>query len=200
MRIIDFIKTKHILLLIALAVPLLARAEGGEITKFDNSNIQLETNCAHKNGVSNCTVYSVKDGGGKKKVVSFPFAPSNIDYKDGVFVVSFPCGTECSSTYFYDGDDKVGGPFPLVQSYDIVRHVVLSISKNSLRMYDIFAKERFKSIGKIDLSLNDDVDLADVIRGVKMEDHKFLITYATKNGDLATASKVIPNMAGRQNR
>lgn len=67
-------------------------------------------------------------------------------------------------------------------------------------MYDIFAKGRFKSVGKIDLSLNDDVDLADVIRGVKVEDHKFLITYATKNGDLATASKVIPNMAGRQNR
>lgn len=191
MNITNFIKTKLALFFIASAWPIFGYADVHEVTHFKSSEIQLETSCTDKGGGQNCVIYSVAKNW-RKSIISFPFAPSNIDYSDGVFVVSFPCGTECSATYFYKSKGALGGPFPLVESYDIERGVVLSVSKNSLQMYKIFSKEKLKSLGSVVLNVQSDEDIVGVIHDVKLGDHMFIVTYVDKNGNLVTTSQAVP--------
>lgn len=88
-------------------------------------------------------------------------------------------------------------PFPLVEAYDVERGVVLSMAQGALQMYGMFAKGGLRSIRQMTLDVKSDVDLVDVVRGVKLVDHTFVVSYIARDNTAATAVRAVPDMAER---
>ncbi|WP_116136068.1 hypothetical protein [Trinickia diaoshuihuensis] len=181
---------RSFILLVVAAQPLLGYAETREITNFRTSDVQLETSCIKTKTVDTCVVYRLMKNE-RKKLISFPFPPSNIAYEDGVFAIAFPCGTECSATYFYKPTNKLGGPFPLVVSYDAGRGIVLGVSGNSLEMYDMFSSGKMKAIESITLDVGNS-SIVEAIRDVELKNHTFVIAYTDRRGDIVKINKIVP--------
>lgn len=187
---------RRLLLLVVLVFPLFSEAEMRAVVHFQRTNIELETRCASGEGAGSCAVYRVENRE-EKKIISFPFPPSSINFDHGVFVITSPCGTQCSATYFYKESGALGGPFPLVEAYDVERGVVLSMAQGALQMYDMFAKGGLRSIRQMTLDVKPDVDLVDVVREVKLVHHTFVVSYIARDGNAATAVRAVPDMAER---
>ena len=190
------IQVKRAVSLVAAMFSLAGHAEERELTNFAGSDVQLLTECAQTQLGGNCTIYDARKSR-RRKILSFPFSPTSIEYEDGVFVIRFPCGTACSATYFYRTTGAIGGPFPAILAYDTSRGVVLSLSGNVLRMYKMFSKEKFSSVGKINLNVEDGANLANAIGDVKLRGHTFWITYTNRNGEVVTALQAVPNIIDR---
>lgn len=193
---VELYAMRRLLLLVILIFPPLVKAEVREVAHLPRTNIKLEARCPSAEVVGNCAVYRVENRE-KKKIISFPFPPSSINFDHGVFVITFPCGTQCSATYFYKESGALGGPFPLVEAYDVERGVVLSMAQGALQMYGMFAKGGLRSIRQMTLDVKSDVDLVDVVRGVKLVDHTFVVSYIARDGNAATAVCAVPDMAER---
>lgn len=163
-----------------------------EHTNFKNSDVQISTECSDKDGGTNCTVSAVTNMK-KKELISFPFAPSGIKLESGVFVIIFPCGPECSATYFYSPEKGSGGPFPRIMSYDLHNELAASISRNPLSIYRIYSKQGSKPALTIRLDTNKEQDLDDAVKKVEFVENKITITYINQKGDVKTVSRNLGN-------
>lgn len=159
-------------------------------THFPAASSQIETVC--QDGQS-CAVFNVGDSG-KRKILDFPFPPSDVSYHAGTFVLLFPCGTACSATYFYNPQKGLGGPYNLVASYDVDKGVVLTVSTNPPRMYQMFGPRRQKPIGTVPLNLDSDLpEAAASVSDVKLDQHTFVITYNNKDGKQVEYRQPVPS-------
>jgi hypothetical protein len=163
-----------------------------EKTNFKESKIQIETICDDVNNENYCTIYGATNEG-KRKIFDFPSPPSHIGYNKSVFVIIFPCGTECSATFFYDPNKGLGGPFPAASVYDIERGYVLVAQSNPLKIYSIYSTSNEKPIDNIYLDIANGVtDIYSVVSDIKLIDHSFVITYVDKNGKSINLIKTVP--------
>jgi hypothetical protein len=179
---LDFTKISFVVALSFLSTATPSWSQGiDEATHFENSKIQLRTICDDKDGGTDCSVFSI-DGGAKKKLISFPFAPSDIKFSSGVFVIIFPCGTECSATYFYNPSKGVGGPFPQIASYDLKRGLALSLSKNPLPVFNIYASRGEKPVFTVKLNAGGSRNLIDLVKKAELKDGKATVTYVDSKG------------------
>jgi hypothetical protein len=152
-----------------------------ETTKFKNTDIQIRTVCNNNGSGTDCSVFSVGKIG-KKKLIVFPFAPSDIKFDTGIFVIVFPCGTECSATYFYSPSKGMGGPFPLIVGYNLKKELALSLSKNPLPVFNIYARRNEKPALTIKLDVGAGQDLAELVKKVEFKDDEIVITYVDQQG------------------
>ncbi|MGO4331001.1 hypothetical protein [Cupriavidus sp. M-11] len=157
-----------------------------EITNFQRSDTQIKINCANRRGHLNCGIYSA-DKQGDAKLFDYSAAPASISLVEGIFVMLFPCGTQCSATYFYRKNKGLAGPFPLVEVYDLEFGVALGISKNPLPIYQIYPSRKNSVIGSIRLNLPRElVNVPGAISDVRLDNHKFIISYVDRHGDAVT--------------
>jgi hypothetical protein len=159
-------------------------------THFPDAPSQVETVC--QDGHS-CTVFNVTNSG-KQKILDFPFPPSDVSYHAGTFVLLFPCGTACSATYFYNPQKGLGGPYNLVASYDMDKEVVLTVSANPPRLYQMFGPRKQKPIGTVPLNLDPNLPQAAAsVSDVKLDRHTFVITYTDKDGNQSEFRQSVPS-------
>ncbi|WP_423758546.1 hypothetical protein [Burkholderia sp. NLJ2] len=117
----------------------------------------------------------------------------------GFFVIDLPCGTQCSATYFYSERKGLGGPFPFVEAYDVERGIVLLSKRNPLPMYAMFSKQS-RVVGEIALDIPQGMDAFVAIKEAAVEDHRFVITYADRVGNVLTIRRQVPILKGRLTR
>jgi len=178
---LHFAKSSFVIALGLLLVSTLSWSQTVETTHFEHSKIQLRTVCDGKYGGSSCSIFSI-DGKAKKELISFPFAPSEIKFDSGVFVVVFPCGTECSATYFYSPSKGIGGPFPLVTSYDLKKGLALSLSRNPLPIFNIYAAHGEKTVFAVKIDAEASRNLTDIVKKAELKDGKITVTYVDPRG------------------
>ncbi|WP_146128169.1 hypothetical protein [Burkholderia gladioli] len=193
MNILNFTKNSFAAALTFLSfIPFSHSEQFHERTNFKNSDVQISTDCSDRNGGTNCTVSAVT-GTQKKELLSFPLAPSDIKLELKVFVIIFPCGPECSATYFYNPKKGSGGPFPRIISYNLHNELAASSSRNLLSIYRIYSKQGSKPAFTIRLDTNKKQDLADAVKKVKFEEYKITVTYINQKGDVKTVSRNLGN-------
>lgn len=166
--------------------------ELSERTNFKNSTVQISTECSDKDGGTNCTVSAVTSDK-KKALTSFPFAPSDIKLDSGVFVIVFPCGPECSATYFYSPEKGSGGPFPRVISYSVGDELAVSLTKNPLPVYRIYSKQGSKPAFTIRLDTSKEQDLFDAVKNVTFSAGAINVTYTDQHGSERSVSRRLGN-------
>ncbi|WP_269510591.1 hypothetical protein [Burkholderia sp. IMCC1007] len=165
-----------------------------ESTSFRGSSVQIATRCHSADSRMSCGVFaSRKDV--EKRLFNFPNPPSHISMVSGVFIIEFPCGTQCSATYFYSEQKGLGGPFPFVEAYDLDRGVVLLSEKNPLPMYPIFSKAS-RIVGEAEVDLANGADTFASIKKVVVDGHKFVITYVDRRGEVVTIRYQVPLSKG----
>lgn len=194
MRIISFIVCSCLVVIAdgALAVAL------DESTNFPDGSSQIKVRCQESGSGANCGIYA-SGSAGEKKIIDYPGAPSNISMASGVFVIDLPCGTQCSATYFYSERKGLGGPFPFVEAYDVERGVVLLSKRNPLPMYAMFSKQS-RVVGEIALDIPQGMDAFASIKEVVVEDHRFVITYTDRAGNVSKIRRRVPILKGRLTR
>ncbi|WP_257820075.1 hypothetical protein [Burkholderia glumae] len=193
MNISNFTKNSLIASLVFfLLIPLSHSEQLSERTNFKNSEIQISTECSDKDGGTNCTISAVADNK-KRELIVFPFAPSDIKLESGVFIIIFPCGPECSATYFYSSQKGSGGPFPRVISYSVGDELAVSLARNPLPVYRIYSKQGAKPAFTIKLDTGKGQDLVDAVKNVTIGAGKISITYIDQKGDEKTAIRKIGN-------
>ncbi|MGO4581034.1 hypothetical protein AB4Z48_33960 [Cupriavidus sp. 2TAF22] len=170
-------------------------ADGQSLTETTNlqpGDTQIKTICSNNKGYLRCDIYRTGKRG-EKKLFDYPAAPAGISLVKGVFVILFPCGTQCSATYFYSQDKGLAGPFPLVEAYDLEFGMALSISVNPLPIYQIYPSRKNPVIRYIRLDLPRELaDVPGAIRDVRLENHSFIITYVDRHGVVVTLSYPVP--------
>lgn len=169
-----------------------------ESTNFPGSSVQIKVRCQESDSGVNCGIYA-SGAAGERKVIDYPSAPTSISMTSGVFVIDLPCGTQCSATYFYSERNGLGGPFPFVEAYDVERGVVLLSKRNPLSMYAMFSKQS-RVVGEVALDIPKGLDAFVVIKEVAVEDHRFVITYTDRLGNVMTIRRQIPILKGRLTR
>lgn len=194
MRIISFIVCSCLVVIAdgALAVAL------DESTNFPDGSGQIKVRCQESGSGANCGIYA-SGSAGEKKIIDYPDAPTNISMTSGVFVIDLPCGTQCSATYFYSERKGLGGPFPFVEAYDVERGVVLLSKRNPLPMYAMFSKQS-RVVGEIALDIPQGMDAFASIKEVVVEDHRFVITYTDRAGNVSKIRRRVPILKGRLTR
>lgn len=195
MRITSSISRRRQLLLASLLLSCGAYAEQlVEVTSFPDSNYQVSTQCDDngKGAQQTCKIY-LAGGAEKRKIIENPFPPSSIALKDGIFVLLFPCGTQCSATYFYSLKAGLSGPFPLVTDYDLHRGIALWVSKNSIQIYRLFQKKDKYLAGTITLDLpqGEKFDPTSVI-DAHINGDSILVEYINRRNERATISRPLP--------
>jgi len=156
-----------------------------EITNFQNSDAQIETTCPDEDSPSKgCSVVLVKNKS-RKKLLHNTFAPAYIGITDGVFTIKFPCGTECSATYFFSEKYGLSGPYPLVIAKNLKSNLVLFILNNSLYTEQIFRKKLGKTMKfkRIHLPIKTKIDIMQSVIGAKPHEDGFIIHYTDENGN-----------------
>ncbi|WP_420482764.1 hypothetical protein [Burkholderia cepacia] len=194
MRIIGFIVSSCLVLIAnsALAVAL------DESTEFPGSSVQIRVRCQESGGGANCGIYA-SGAVGEQKIIDYPNAPSNISINSGVFVIDLPCGAQCSATYFYSEKKGLGGPFPFVEAYDVDRGVVLLSQRNPLPMYAMFSKKSH-IVGEVALDIPQGMDAFVSIKEAAVEEHRFVITFTDRIGNVVTIRREVPTLKGRPAR
>lgn len=197
MKIINFLgnkfshgMAKYIIFISFFAACQVTHGEIYDVTKFKGTNIQIAIHCTDINGMNSCDIMRVESKK-NKKILSFPFAPSSIDYDHGIFVITFPCGASCSATYFYNEEDVLGGPFPAVAAYDTEKQAVLSLATNPPKILKMFGKNQV--IASIKLNIPRDAEnLLDYVVSAKVVEHVFCIDYRDVHGRMVDTRKDIP--------
>ncbi|WP_416268533.1 hypothetical protein SD235_16380 [Burkholderia cepacia] len=191
MRIISFIVCSCLVVIVdgVLAVAL------DDSTNFHDSSVQIKARCHESDSGVNCGIYA-SGAAGERKVIDYPGAPTSILMTSGVFVIEFPCGTQCSATYFYSERSGLGGPFPFVEAYDVERGVVLLSKRNPLPMYAMFSKQSLV-VGEVALDISKGADAFFTIKEAAVEDHRFVITYTDRVGNVLTIRRQVPILKGR---
>ncbi|HGO6127338.1 TPA: hypothetical protein ACK3RK_005900 [Burkholderia cepacia] len=169
-----------------------------ESTNFHDSSVQIKARCHESDSGVNCGVYA-SGAAGERKVIDYPGAPTSILMTSGVFVIEFPCGTQCSATYFYSERSGLGGPFPFVEAYDVERGVVLLSKRNPLPMYAMFSKQSLV-VGEVALDISKGSDAFVAIKEAAVQDHRFVITYTDRVGNVRTIRQQVPILKGRLTR
>lgn len=123
-----------------------------ETTNFANSQYQISSSCNESQKSDNCSIYLIEKGE-KKEIIEYPLPPSSIRLERDTFVIIFPCGTQCSATYFYAPGKGLSGPYPLVVNYDLQSGLALSVAKNPVQIYRLFQSERKTLAGRVVLDL-----------------------------------------------
>lgn len=150
MKISNFILISTVALIALFSFDKANASVVNETTDFDNSMAQIHTTC--KTGHM-CDIYYVKkSGAAEKKIISFPFAPSSINFDNGTFVIRFPCGTMCSATYFYKNSRGLSGPYKMVAAYNIKRNILISLAKKEPYIYRIFVKNASNFVKKVPIN------------------------------------------------
>ncbi|WP_322088976.1 hypothetical protein [Burkholderia sp. BCC1999] len=191
MRAVSFIVCSGLVLIknSALAVAL------DESTNFPDSSVQITVRCLESGNGVNCGIYA-SGAAGEKKIIDYPSAPTNISMTSGVFVIDFPCGTQCSAAYFYSERKGLSGPFPFVEAHDVERGVVLLSQRNPLPMYAMFSKQS-RVVGEVALDIPQGMDAFVAIKEAAVEDHRFVITYTDHVGNVVTIRRQVPILEGR---
>lgn len=169
-----------------------------ESTNFHDSSVQIKVRCHESDSGVNCGIYA-SGAAGERKVIDYPGAPTSILMTSGVFVIEFPCGTQCSATYFYSERRGLGGPFPFVEAYDVERGVVLLSKRNPLPMYAMFSKQSLV-VGEVALDISKRSDAFVAIKEAAVQDHRFVITYTDRVGNVRTIRRQVPILKGRLTR
>lgn len=169
-----------------------------ESTNFHDSSVQIKARCHESDSGVNCGIYA-SGAAGERKVIDYPGAPTSILMTSGVFVIEFPCGTQCSATYFYSERSGLGGPFPFVEAYDVERGVVLLSKRNPLPMYAMFSKQSLV-VGEVALDISKGSDAFVAIKEAAVQDHRFVITYTDRVGNVRTIRQQVPILKGRLTR
>ncbi|HDR9771617.1 TPA: hypothetical protein QDC27_007256 [Burkholderia cepacia ATCC 25416] len=169
-----------------------------ESTNFHDSSVQIKARCHESDSGVNCGIYA-SGAAGERKVIDYPGAPTSILMTSGVFVIEFPCGTQCSATYFYSERSGLGGPFPFVEAYDVERGVVLLSKRNPLPMYAMFSKQSLV-VGEVALDISKGSDAFVAIKEAVVQDHRFVITYTDHVGNVRTIRRQVPILKGRLTR
>ncbi|WP_273829802.1 hypothetical protein [Pseudomonas sp. SBT1-2] len=163
-----------------------------EETNFPNSQYQIFSHCGISENSQSCEIYSVSKGG-KKKIIDYPLPPSSIRFENNIFVIAFPCGTQCSATYFYNVKKGLSGPFPLVVDYDLQRGFALGVAKNPIQVYRLFRAEDESLADSITLDLprNSRFDPSLIIEA-RIKDDSILIEYVNDKDERVTTSRPLP--------
>lgn len=152
MKIISSISHRYLPSLLALFFSCGAFGEQlVETTNFPDSRYQVSSQCIDAKDSQTCTIYLL--GSHEKKLLEFPLPPSSIRLQDDVFIFLFPCGTQCSATYFYSHEKGLNGPFPLLADYDIQQRIALGVSTNPIQIYGLFQEKSDVLLGEIALDL-----------------------------------------------
>src|SRR5690606_36711997 len=104
-----------------------------ELLDIAGSHLQVESHCA----AGNCQI-ALTDGVISEPVLQFPSPPNHASQDAGIFLFTFSCGSACSATYAYKLGGPLGGPFPLVETVDSEREVLMSLGEDSVRFYRMF--------------------------------------------------------------
>ncbi|WP_420210092.1 hypothetical protein [Burkholderia aenigmatica] len=163
---------------------------GDEVIAFSGSSTKIKVRCRNASDRMDCGIYMFR-GGDEREILNFPGRPNIVSFDSGVFVIVFPCGTQCSATYFYSERNGLGGPFPFVEAYDVSRGVVLLSKRNPLPMYSIFSKKS-RIVGEINLNLPKGVEAFASIKRVVVNDHGFIVSYVDRGGSVVKVSRQIP--------
>lgn len=167
-----------LLVLAASAASYCLAGDYSESVETPNSEWHVETQCSSVTKNTRCAI-SVSDGKIKEKILDYPAAPTSASYEEGVFLLTFGCGTACSATYAYKLGGHLGGPFPLVEAVDSEREVVMSLGEKSVRFYRMFSKSD-KPLHEITPELNGN-SLLNSIDDSGIEDHVFRLSYRSEN-------------------
>ena len=158
-----------------------------ETTNFANSQYQISSNCEDGEKSQGCSIYLI--GKGKKKIIEYPLPPSSIRLESGVFVIIFPCGTQCSATYFYAPKKGLSGPYPLIVDYDLQRGLALSVAKNPIQIYQLFQKGDRSLVASValDLPRGSKFDPSSII-DAKLKNNIVFVDYINSKGERVTTS------------
>ncbi|MGV8403045.1 hypothetical protein ACV33W_27880 [Pseudomonas aeruginosa] len=162
-----------------------------ETTSFPDSRYQVSSHCDDVKGSQACTIYLLGSQE-KTKLLEFPLPPSSISLEGGVFIILFPCGTQCSATYFYSHTNGLSGPFPLLVNYDIQQGIAVGASTNPIQIYRLFQEKPGTLLGKITLDLPQgrEFDPSSII-DVNIRKKSIDVEYLNKEGKAVTVSHPI---------
>ncbi|MBK5541762.1 hypothetical protein JFV28_04000 [Pseudomonas sp. TH05] len=162
-----------------------------ETTNFPKSDYQISSHCHNVKGSQTCKVYLLQDVE-KTKILDFPSPPSSVKLQHDVFIILFPCGTQCSATYFYSKKNGLDGPYPLIVDYDLEREIALSIAKNPIQIHKLFKSRKNKAYKSItlDLPLDNKFDPSSIV-DAHIDKNSITIEYINQMGEQTTASYVI---------
>ncbi|EHC5874198.1 hypothetical protein JR782_005083 [Salmonella enterica subsp. enterica serovar Eastbourne] len=116
-----------------------------------------------------------------------------------MFIFLFPCGTQCSATYFYSHEKGLNGPFPLLADYDIQQRIALSVSTNPIQIYGLFQEKSDVLLGEIalDLPQGSAFDPSSII-SARIEKNSILVEYINIKATMTSASYPIPKSRSKK--
>ena len=146
-----------------------------ELLDIAGSHWQVESHCA----AGNCQI-ALTDGVISEPVLQFPSPPNHASQDAGIFLFTFSCGSACSATYAYKLGGPLGGPFPLVETVDSEREVLMCLGEHSVRFYRMFEASD-KPLYEIAPEFGG-YSLLESIADTGIEDHVFRMTYQDPTG------------------